>query len=750
LATHSNRSETTPRPDRRVLVQSRLRPPVLRTESVRRTELLRRLDQGVERPVTVVCAPPGFGKTTLLAQWVAELGEGTPVAWVTLAEDANDPATFLAYVIESLRTVDPSVGRQARRRLGALDNDPPSATILPSLLNDLAAVPGPVVLVLDDFHMVQEPESRRWLRFLMANLDGPLRLVVASRTDPLLRLGRIRAQGELTELGAGDLRFSRAEAKSLLVSQGVRLADDELLALLDSTEGWPVGVYLAGMYLGGAPGRHASQFHGTHRHVVEFMRDEVLNQQPEMVRRFLLTTSILDRFSPTLCDAVWEGEGAGLLLADLERSNMFVVGLDDDGAWYRYHHLFRDVLRSELERTGSEEIPGLHLRAAHWHRRHGNALEAVEHALAAGDDALTVELIKAYWVVLGRSGHRALVWSWIQGLPWDVVASDPHLCAIAGFLLVFGGQFEQAAIWLARVIDEPGPPGPLPDGFGSVASIRATAEAHPASDVGASTRAARRALELEPEGSAWHSSSEVALGLNLYLAGRPAEARPHLERARVEAATAPRPGVELLALTFLSLIEREAGDQAEADALAGEARAKAERYDIVDYPALAPMYMVTASALDRDGDRDGAIHDLEEGLRLASLWGHTAIPALTALLGARLRRSWGDLAGARALLRDAWTCVNACPDPGALRDQVAALEARLRSRVPRQRLSEELTTGEIAVLRLLATDLSLSDIAARLFVSINTIKTHTRHIYQKLQVPSRAQAVERARADELI
>jgi LuxR family maltose regulon positive regulatory protein len=238
--------------------------------------------------------------------------------------------------------------------------------------------------------------------------------------------------------------------------------------------------------------------------------------------------------------------------------------------------------------------------------------------------------------------------------------------------------------------------------------------------------------------------------MNLYLDGRLADARKHLEAARIEAATAPRPGVQMIALTYLSLVEHDVGDPAAADELALEAARMVDAHEVVDYPILAPLHVVSAAAFARIGDRERAERDMAEAARLAALYGRSVVPALTALIGARLRLSWGEVDAARGLLREAHACLNACTDAGALRERFAALDARIRPRGSRQDLPDALTTSEVAVLRLMATDLSLGEIAARLFVSINTIKTHTRHIYQKLQAPSRAAAVERGRALDLV
>jgi LuxR family maltose regulon positive regulatory protein len=526
---------------------------------------------------------------------------------------------------------------------------------------------------------------------------------------------------------------------------------DELHGLLDATEGWAAGVYLAGLYLGGEPGRSAVGFHGTHRHVAEFLRDEVLQRQPEAVREFMLRTSILERLSPELCDAVTGVDGAALMLADLERSNLFLVPLDDDAEWFRYHRLFREMLRSEAARLLPAELPELHRRASRWHRAHGTPVEAVRHATLAEDDALTVELIKANWVVQARSGHRSAVWSWLEALPWEVTRSDPHLCAIAAYLLIYVGEFDAARVWLSRIPPRiPPAESPLPDGFSSVDAVREIALAHPVHSVRSSLVAGRRAFEMEPVGSAWHSAAEVALGIALYFSGQRHEARMHLEHARIEASTAPRPGVELLALTFLSLVEHDVGDPAEADALAVEARRLMDVYEVVDYPILAPLFVVSAAALGRRGERERAEHDLAEAARLSAVYGRSLIPALTSLHAAKLRLSWGDVAACQAHLREAHASLNACSDTGVLREEFAALDARTRPRASHRDLPEALTASEIAVLRLLATDLSLGEVAARLFVSINTIKTHTRHIYQKLEAPSRRAAVERGRALGLI
>jgi LuxR family maltose regulon positive regulatory protein len=590
------------------------------------------------------------------------------------------------------------------------------------------------------------------MTFLLRNLAGPLHIVVATQADSLLPLGRMRAQGELSELSAPDLRFTTDEAGTLLRKRfGIDVSDHDVEALVATTEGWPAGLYLAGVYLAGEPGRRASDFQGSHRHVADFMRAEVLNRQPEPLRDFMLRTSILDRMSPALCDAVTDDDGAALMLGDLERSNLFVVPLDDDGEWFRYHLLFRDMLRAEAARIIGPELPTLHRRASRWHAGHGTAVEAVRHALASEDVALTVEMVKANWLVQTRRGHRATTWSWLQALPWDVTSSDPHLCAIAAFVLTFAGDFDAAGIWLSRIPgDVPAPAGGLVGGFSSVASIAQIVLAHPVHSVSAAIRASEAAMSLEPPGSEWRSAARVALGVNLYLVGRLTEARAQLEVARVEATTAPRPAVEMIALAFLSLVEHDVGDPSSADELALEARRLAEGSDVVDYPLLAPLHVVSAAAFARRGERDRAEDELGEAARLAASYGPSLIPALTALLAARLRLSWGEVESCRALLREAHACLNACTDVGALREVFVALDARSRARGSRHDGPEALTSSEVAVLRLLATDLSLGEVAARLFVSINTIKTHTRHIYQKLAVPSRAAAVERARALDLI
>jgi LuxR family maltose regulon positive regulatory protein len=621
-----------------------------------------------------------------------------------------------------------------------------------SLVNDIEALSHRVVLVLDDQHTMYEPDTRRWMRFLLENLSGPMHVVISTRSAPLLPTGRLRAQGDLTELRATDLLFSADEAASLLRGQlDIDLGDGDLEDLMATTEGWPTGVYLAGLFLQGGDGRSPGDFHGTHRHVAEFLRDEVYSVQPEPVREFMLRTSVLDRFSPALCEALTDIDGAGLILGDLERSNLFVVPLDDDAEWYRYHHLFRDMLRAEAARVIPAELPDLHRRACAWHRTHGTPVEAAQHATQAGDDGLVIDLIKSSWVVLGRSGHRDTVWSWIEGLPWDVARSDPHLCAIAAFLLTYGGEFEAAKVWLSRIPDRvPPSTTPLHDGFSSVEAIRELVLAHPGTSVSTSIRAARSLLELEPAGTEWRSAGTVALGVNLYLAGQLTDARKYLELARVESATAHRPAVQLMALAYLSLVEHAVGDPAAADELATDARRLMDEYDVVDYPPLAPLHMVSAALHAKRGDPVAAEAEIAEGRRLAAGYGRSTVPALTNLLGARIRLSLGDLAGCRELLREAHISLDGCTDPGSLRTEFEALDARTRPRAIRHDLPEALTASETSVLRLLATDLSLGEIAARLYVSINTIKTHTRHIYQKLRAPSRRAAVEAGRRLDLI
>ena len=508
------------------LVWAKLTAPAPRAGLVPRAGLQSLLQASLEAKLCLLAAPAGFGKTTLLAQWGQAAG-GRRVAWVSLDERDNDPTRFWSYLVGALRTVEPGVGSVAQ---GALRG--PSVElerlVVPSLVNDLSTVSGPLVLVLDDYHLITDATCHQTLGLFLDHLPPAVHVVLSTRLDPPLPLARMRAQGELAELRAAELHFTDEEASELLNgSMGLALAAEDVARLAERTEGWAAGLVLAGLSLRGRPDPSGfiAAFSGGDRHVADYLVAEVLDRQPPELRAFLLRTSLLERLSGPLCDAVLETEGSAARLRELERSSLFVVPLDDRREWYRYHQLFADLLRLQLGFREPALVPVLHRRAASWYQAAGEVDEAIGHASAAGEFGQAGALIAQHWLGSWRGGRRATVARWLQGLPPEVITADPPVAFVAAWIGGFSGASKQQTDrWLAAVDDEAWEGG-LPAGISSLAFGAALTRAVLVfDDVGHALWSARRALELAgPEPSPFHWMAQAALGQARYLSGHTAE-----------------------------------------------------------------------------------------------------------------------------------------------------------------------------------------------------------------------------------
>jgi LuxR family maltose regulon positive regulatory protein len=426
------------------LVETKLYVPKVRRSLVARPRLSERLSRGAQSRLTLISAPAGFGKTTLLSEWLAAAGpEQRSVAWLSLEESDRGPGLFWTYVITALQSAAPGVGAAALPLLKSAQA--PIDTVLATLLNELNAVPNEIHLVLDDYHLVDGPAIEAGMVFLLEHLPPHVHLVISSRADPALPLARLRARGELVEVRAAELRFTLDEAAGYLNEIiGLDLTRHDIAALEGRTEGWIAALQLAALSMQGRAdvAGFIAGFAGDDRYIVDYLVEEVLRRQPDQVRSFLIETSILDRLSGPLCDAVTAGHGGKAMLESLERANLFVVPLDDSRRWYRYHHLFADVLRAHLldERPG--ETADLHRRASRWYDQNGEAASAVRHALAAGDVERAAELVELAIPALLRSRQEPTIRGWVDALPDEVVRVRPVLAVGLIGALMSVGEFE--------------------------------------------------------------------------------------------------------------------------------------------------------------------------------------------------------------------------------------------------------------------------------------------------------------------
>jgi LuxR family maltose regulon positive regulatory protein len=760
LTTAISRASATP-----VLAATKLHIPALRSGHLHRVELVGTLIAQGQSRVALVAAAPGSGKTSLLSEWHADPRERRPFAWISLDTADNDPVRFWDGVFAALQTTVPEIGGSAQAALHS-----PGTTVtdqvLPLLINDLAELAElaePVVLVLDDYHLIENREIHGAIGLLVERLPSIAQLVISTRSDPPLPLSRLRARGQLIEIRGGDLRFNVVEAGAFLNEVvGLDLEPDEIARLHERTEGWAAGLQLAGLSLRGREDHRQfiDSFAGDDHHIVEYLGFELLDNEPSELREFMIQTSVLERLSGPLCAAVTGDPDSEWLLRRMERENAFVIALDSRREWYRYHHLFAELLRHELARTRPGLVVELHRRASAWYRDADAIHEAIEHATAAGDFGDAIELITTHWYEFLQRGRQETVASWIDQLPSETVVHDPNLCLTRAWLGVNTGRLDEVDRWIeaaGRAADEQPEAEELPPLESGVASLRAI-HRYMSGNVSAAVAAGRRALALERGGAAspWRPVGCPVLGLSLHWHGEREDAIQTLtEAVRIARAN----GNHLAAMHAsggLAAIEYERGDAASANARVAEAIALAEEHDLSEHWASSLSLAVHGQLLARSDDPEAADQLLLRASELARRGVASVEIAYSLLALSSIRQRLGRRDEAQRIYEEARTAVARCEDPGILDARLARAERQAKLASPPRagrtsgRSSDALSDAELSVLRLLRSELSQREIAGELHLSFNTIKTHTRNIYRKLGVAERTEAISRARELSLI
>jgi LuxR family maltose regulon positive regulatory protein len=711
---------------------------------VDRPGLIGRLTRG--RPVVSVAAPPGFGKTTLLAQWADRSDQA--FAWVSVEEPDNDPKILLSYIAEALNAVEPL----GERVFGALA--PPGASVpgsvVPRLCAAFASMTAPVVLVLDDVHVLHNRECRAALSALAGHVPAGSQLVLAGRAWPPLRLARLRAEGRITEIGPEELSLTAGEAAALLREAGVVLGQDEVAELHRHTEGWPAALYLAALYLreGGSLPRAAVTFGGANRQVSDYLEAELLSRVSRRQRAFLTRTAVLDRLSAPLCEAILEAPGAGATLAELARSNLLLVPLAGQSGWYRYHHLFRDMLLADLHRAEAGLIPLLRRRAAAWYLGNGMPEEALEFSIAADDTGTAARLLEELAVPARRQGRAVTLQRWFRWLDErGAIEGYPMVTILAALIYAWMGRPAEAERWAdaaERWQSRAAAAGAGP-ALGWAALLRAFLCRHGITQLRADAHEAGRRLAAERIVT---SGPALLLGVAHVLSGEPEAGDAALaDAARLGEDTGAHE-VAAAALGERSLLAAARGHWARAEALAAQAQVALRRAESGESYVTPLVCAAQARASLRRGDVAEARRELVRAQRarpmLTYAIPHIAVQARIEL--ARVHLDLADPAGARTLLREIGEVLRRRPGLGMLGEQAQALRARLPgNHGPVAPGASALTAAELRLLPLLATHLSLPEIAAELAVSPNTVKSQTASVYRKLMANSRRQAVTRSR-----
>jgi LuxR family maltose regulon positive regulatory protein len=729
------------------LVEPKLAIPRARHQIVDRPRINRALGADGDAVLTLVSAPAGYGKTTAVRAWCD--GLDAEVAWVTLDAGDDDPGRLWRYIATAVDRVQPGLGQGALQRLGVAGS--PIEDVVDELTNGIAALGGGLLLVLDDVHAVTNESSMSSIEYALEHVPPNARAAMVTRVDPELRLAWLRAGGALAEVRERDLAFTPAEAHELLVERGgLELGSDEIELLVDRTEGWPAALVLAWLWLRAAddPNAAVRAFGGEHRLVADYLSRVVLAGLEDDRRSLLHGAAVLGEFTAELCDAVLDRTDSADELAELERSNYFVLPLER-GGWFRIHTLFADYARAELAALEPGAEIRIHRRAAEWLRSQGKPVQAILHSAAAGDHELVAALLLEYHLPLIRSGSSGTLLRWVRTLPDEVLVQHQRLAALGAVasMQVGGGAIERRR--LLRVAER-GRKGPGHSDPYAESLTRLVRSATVDGGVGRAVREGRRAVEASEKGAdevltGALSATARALFFAGDLDGASAAALRAIEHPDVE----HRAPSLVSASSTLALVAVEQGRLVAARGHAERASAAAGRIGISRSWIGGNASVALGSVLAAEGDLAGAESELASAERLFADEVATLHHAWALVLLARVQGRRGLLDAAETSLRAARDALGELTDSGVVTSLAAEVQQELdtaRAQASSGELLEQPSPAELGVLHLLATDLSTPEIAERLFLSPHTIRSHRRALYHKLGVHTRTEAVARATA----
>ncbi len=697
--------------------------------------------------LVLLAAPPGFGKTTLLAQW-REV-DARAFACVSLDSGDNDPVTFWRYIVQAIQHAVPEWSAVAVSELREPRADVVDA-VVPAVLSDLEAIDEKLVLVLDDYQEITNRICHDSLSSFLERTPSHVTLAVSTRSDPPIPMGRLRALDDLLELRAVDLSFTEAESATFLNEiLHLGLATETVGALQERTEGWPVGIHLAAMSLtheADVTG-FVARFGGASRHIVDYLTEVVLDALDEERQQFLLETSVLDTMSGPLCDAATGRQGSAEMLVELERANLFLVPLDDCREWYRYHELFADVLRNRLLQSDPELALAVHRRASEWLGPEGYRYEAVRHAVAAHALESAMTLVLEDWRPSLEQDDAVAILRQLEELPPANDERDARLAVVRAWTLSALNRREESLDALESAESAQAEP-PMPCGLPFEAATALTRACFPWGDSARMLGAAEQASELLSDTfSVGRPISLLALGWALRLRGEDEAALAPLEQAAFLAARSNQWLIAGMARAMLARISLETDDVDLAVRVARRALDTLEVHGVADTPGAGMAHVALGAALAGRSELEEAGKLLDRGLANLRARGQPLDIVDALLVSAPVRRTLEATAPARAMLEEARNLLATCPDPGVLSARLVEVARRLTPAHRRIEGESDLTERELEVLRYLAEGLSKREIGKELFVSFNTIHSHTRSIYQKLLVSTRQDAI--ARAQEL-
>jgi len=723
-------------------IEAKLAVPVIRAGMVPRASLVAGLRAAAE-PLIVLTAPAGYGKTTLLGQWREE--DPRPFAWVSLDPSDGDPIALLTYVAAALDRVEPlDAGVFA-----ALRSPGPSiwSSVIPRLGSALATRGAPVVLVLDDVHCVEGGESVDAIAGLVDHVPRGSSLVVSGRGEPPIGLSRLRARGLVREVGVDELRFGAEDAAGVFRGAGLELAEDAVASFTESTEGWPAGLYLAALSLRTRRAQMAARrLSGSDRLLGDYFREELLDQLSAADVDFLSSTSVLERMSGPLCDAVLEREGSAALLDSFERSNLFLVPLDERGEWYRYHALFRDLLGAELVRRAPERVGPLNRRASVWSAGNGDPEAAVAYARASGDTGLLADLVTAYALPFYNTGRLATARRWLSWFDDDDRTRYVPIAILGSWVHLLTGEVENGERWARSAeLGAPAYNRPLPGGSPASAWVAVLRAARCPDGPAQMAQDAAEAIETLAPQSVWHPHAHMLHGIAHVLTGDD-EAADSLLAEAVDIGVATGAASAAHALGQRALLALKRGNVE----LAGRYLEEAERLSgslYSDYAAHAIAVAARARVLQLTHAPEGASRALADAQRLRPLltWGFPWNAVQVRLELARVYLGVPDPGACRLLLREVDEIVARRPDLGVLGEAISDVKGRLASHGDADGgWASTLTAAELRLLPLLTTHLSYQEIGDRLYLSRNTVKTEALSAYRKLSASNRSEAVANA------